>query len=267
MESRVRMNNQIRSYIETIRATAGALKPAEIESGVNLLIDAWRHRRSVYICGNGGSASTASHLAVDLGKNVQTPANQPLRVMSLTDNTPWLTALANDDGYENCFAQQLHNYILPGDLVIGISASGHSENVVRAVQLAQARNADSLALVGFDGGRLATLSTRNIWVRSDDYGVVESIHLTIAHMLVNLLSDAIRHIRRTDDHHDNTDTYHDNSGLNRVRPTVPASCRSALVAASLDVAKSTTKTRPPPSASLPDDTELAHHGAQSSGTR
>lgn len=175
-------------YINQVRQAAALLPVDEIEAAYHLLAEAHRRDRSVYVCGNGGSAATASHLAVDLGKNTPNGPGPRMRILSLTDNVPWLTALANDRGYEDCFSEQLRNYLRPDDVVIGISASGNSDNVVRAFELARANNAHRLALVGFDGGHLDRLATHRIWVDSWDYGIVESMHLIVVHMLVSMFA-------------------------------------------------------------------------------
>lgn len=187
------MRKRTHEHLNAMKAVIALLRIEEIEAGAHLLSEALRHGRAVYICGNGGSASTASHLAVDLGKNVRPSTGSRMRVASLTDNVPWLTAVANDQGYADCFAEQLRNYLQPGDLVIGISASGDSDNVVRAFEFARDTGADRLALIGFDGGRLARLATNRIWVDSYDYGIVESVHLLVAHVLVAILADE-RHL-------------------------------------------------------------------------
>ncbi|MBU0717428.1 MAG: SIS domain-containing protein [Planctomycetes bacterium] len=181
------MNRRAVDYLGDIREAASLLRVEEIEAGAALLAEALHDGRGVYICGNGGSASTASHLAVDLGKNLVTGPGKRMHVVSLTDNVPWLTALANDAGYADCFAEQLRNYLQPNDVLVGISASGDSENVVRAFELARAAGASRLALIGFDGGRLKQLATRSVWVPSHDYGIVESIHLMVAHIWVRML--------------------------------------------------------------------------------
>ena len=134
------VSDRASAYVREIQGALGLLQAEEVEAGLTLLAEALRHDRGVYICGNGGSASTASHLAVDLGKNLRTSSGERMRVVSLTDNVPWLTAAANDEGYDNCFAAQLRNYVRPDDVVVGISASGNSQNVVRAFQLAQDRS-------------------------------------------------------------------------------------------------------------------------------
>lgn len=175
-------------YLRDMQSATALLRPSEIEAAYALLLRALKEGRSVYLCGNGGSASTASHMAVDLGKNIPTGLGPRMRVLSLTDNVAWLTALANDISYDDCFTEQLINYIKPNDLLIGISASGDSQNVVRAFELARRVGADRLAMIGFDGGRLVNLSTARIWIDSHDYGIVESVHLFITHLLVRMLS-------------------------------------------------------------------------------
>lgn len=185
-------------YLCDMQSATALLRPREIEAAYSLLLRALKEGRSVYLCGNGGSASTASHMAVDLGKNIPTGSGPRMRVLSLTDNVAWLTALANDLSYDDCFAEQLINYIKPNDLLIGISASGDSENVVRAFELAKGVGADRLAMIGFDGGRLVNLSTARIWIDSHDYGIVESVHLFITHLLVRMLSHQARQQNQID---------------------------------------------------------------------
>jgi D-sedoheptulose 7-phosphate isomerase len=150
-----------------------------------MLYRAYRNEKQVFTLGNGGSASTASHMAADLGKNTIGPNMRRFRVISLNDNTAMLTALANDLGYENVFREQLQNLIRPGDLLIAISASGNSANVVNAIRYAQAQCAETACLLGFDGGDAAQLVDVAIVVPSDHYGVVEDVHLITNHILVD----------------------------------------------------------------------------------
>lgn len=184
------MIKRVVEHLDEMRAAMELLRAEELEAAGRLLDDAMHQGRGVYIFGNGGSASTASHLAVDLGKNIRTGTGPRMRVLSLTDNVAWLTAVANDQGYADCFAEQLRNYLQPGDLIIAISASGDSQNVVRAMSLARDVGADRLALVGFDGGRAAGLATQCIRVDSFDYGIVESVHLFVVHILVRMLQQS-----------------------------------------------------------------------------
>lgn len=180
-------SSTIEQYIEQMQATMSLLRTRELEAGLALVQDAMTSARGIYLCGNGGSAATASHLAVDLGRIQRRDVQRGAHVVSLTDNVPWLTAVSNDESYEDCFAAQLQHVLQPEDLVIGISASGDSENLVRAFTLARDRGAHRLALVGFGGGRLAELATARVWIDSYDYGVVESVHLFVGHLLVEAL--------------------------------------------------------------------------------
>jgi D-sedoheptulose 7-phosphate isomerase len=150
-----------------------------------MLYRAYRNEKQVFTLGNGGSASTASHMAADLAKNTIGPNMRRFRVISLNDNTAMLTALANDLGYENVFREQLQNLIRPGDLLIGISASGNSANVLNAVRYAHAQCAQTACLLGFDGGDAAQVVDLSIVVPSDHYGVVEDVHLIINHIIVD----------------------------------------------------------------------------------
>jgi D-sedoheptulose 7-phosphate isomerase len=144
---------------------------------------------TVYIAGNGGSASTGSHFANDLGKAAKSAGGAPFRVISLTDNVSWLTALANDEGYERVFAGQLENYASPGDVLIVISASGSSPNLVQAVELAHERGVETVAFVGFDGGALLDLVDEAVWVRSarGAYGLVETTHVLLLDLVTSCL--------------------------------------------------------------------------------
>ncbi len=150
-----------------------------------LLYRAYRDGKHVFTLGNGGSASTASHMAADLAKNTIEQNMRRFRILSLNDNASLLTALANDLGYENVFSEQLKNLIRAGDLLIVISGSGNSPNVVAAIEYARERSAEVAAIVGFGGGRAAELADLAIVVHSDHYGIVEDLHLVINHILVD----------------------------------------------------------------------------------
>lgn len=144
---------------------------------------------TVYLAGNGGSAATASHWANDLGKATKCSGRGSIRVMCLSDNTPWLTALANDEGYERVFAGQLENFAGPGDVLIVISASGNSPNLVQAVDLANERRLATIALLGFDGGVLKERVTQYLWLPTDRgaYGLVESGHAVLCDIVTTCL--------------------------------------------------------------------------------
>jgi D-sedoheptulose 7-phosphate isomerase len=143
----------------------------------------------IYIAGNGGSAATASHWVNDLGKATKCASRASLRVMSLSDNTSWLTALANDEGYDVVFSGQLENFAQPGDVLIAISASGNSPNLLRAVELARQRGVFTIAFLGFDGGLLKDEVDEYLWLPTEKgaYGLVESAHALLCHVITTCL--------------------------------------------------------------------------------
>ena len=145
---------------------------------------------TVYLAGNGGSAATAAHWVNDLGKGAKQCNQSPLRVMNLADNVSWLTALANDEGYERVFAGQLENFARAGDVLIVLSASGNSPNLLRAVELARARQLKTIGLLGFDGGALKDMVDEVLLLptRKGAYGLVESGHDLFCHVLTACLA-------------------------------------------------------------------------------
>jgi D-sedoheptulose 7-phosphate isomerase len=179
--------NHSRKYINGLQVTLTRLPIPLIDQVINLLHDARLRDCQVFIMGNGGSASTASHFVCDLGKNTRRKGWPNFRVMGLTDNMAIFSALANDEGYENVFAQQLDSFVGPGDVVIGISTSGNSTNVLNAVRLAKERGAITVGFTGFDGGRLGSLVDVNLHVPSDSIEQVEDIHLMLEHLICNAL--------------------------------------------------------------------------------
>ena len=139
----------------------------------------------VYIAGTGGSAATATHWANDLAKATKRSGRAPMRMMCLSDNTSWLTALGNDEGYERVFAGQLENFARPDDVLIVISASGNSPNLLRAVELARERDVVTIGLLGFDGGALKSMVTESLWLETEigAYGLVETGHVLMADII------------------------------------------------------------------------------------
>ena len=140
---------------------------------------------TIYIMGNGGSAATASHMALDLSFCTRMRDGPRMRAISLTNSSPYLTAAANDLDFNIIFEEQLRDLLRQGDVVIAISASGNSENVVRAVNYANAQNATTISLVGFDGGQLREISDITLHTPSEkgDYGPVEDIHMILDHLI------------------------------------------------------------------------------------
>jgi len=181
--------NFINSYIDELKVTLDQLSADVIELVLNSLHDARQDNRQVFILGNGGSASTASHFVCDLGKNTRVQGTPNFRVMGLTDNMALFSALANDEGYENVFAQQLGNHLQRDDVVIGISTSGNSPNVVNAIQFANSLGAKTIGFTGFSGGKLSSMVDIDLHVPSHSIEHVEDIHLVLEHLITKALRE------------------------------------------------------------------------------
>ena len=182
----------IQDYISTLQLTMDQLPRQLISDVVELLQQARRRGSQVFILGNGGSASTASHFACDLAKNTRQEGLPHFRVIGLTDNMAMFSALANDEGYENVFSEQLASLVRPGDIVIAISASGNSKNVINAAEAAHKFEATVIGFTGFDGGRLGQLANININVNSNIIEHVEDIHLMLEHLIVRSIKDQVQ---------------------------------------------------------------------------
>lgn len=139
--------------------------------------------RTVYVMGNGGSAATASHWATDFSKTAARTGRPLLRCLSLTDNVPFLTAIGNDLSFDDIFSRQLENLLKPKDIVILISGSGNSPNLLKAAALARRRGALTAGLLGFDGGKLKSAVSIALHIPSDQYGVIEDMHMAVGHVL------------------------------------------------------------------------------------
>lgn len=181
----------ISAYITDLQKTLERLPLEHIEQVIELLQAARVEKRQVFIMGNGGSASTASHFVCDLGKNTRVPGWADYRVIGLTDNMAIFSAYANDEGYENALARQLTSLVQPDDVVIGISTSGNSPNVLNAIVLANQRGAKTIGFTGFDGGELRSLVDLEVHVDSDCIEHVEDIHLVLEHMITKALREAV----------------------------------------------------------------------------
>lgn len=185
------MTLDINQYVGRAQAELNRLNLDEIRKLSDLLYDAWENGRFVFVLGNGGSATTASHMAEDLGKTCQ-PSAKPgettgrrLKVLSLTDNTGWLTALGNDLGYDRVFVEQLMHYASPGDLAIILSGSGNSPNVLAAAEWARRQGLTVYAMTGYNGGKLKQLQHYGFHVRLDDMALAETLHMFAHHWVVD----------------------------------------------------------------------------------
>ena len=157
------------------------------QTGIDLVRTAFEAGKQIITCGNGGSAYAASHYVTDWNKMVNLATGRKFRGMSLCDNLGMVTAFANDVSFDEIFAGQLKAILEPGDLVIAISGSGNSPNVVRAVEYANAAGAETLAVVGYDGGALKRIARHSVWVPSFDMQLCEDVHLVFGHMVMKAL--------------------------------------------------------------------------------
>jgi len=189
----------VQTWNEYVAATAALLDqvdPGEVQALVDAIVDAHRADALVFIIGNGGSAANASHLCEDLGKGALTDfqGQRRLRVLSLTDNVSYILAWANDEGYERIFVEQLKNLAQPGALLIAISGSGNSPNVLRAVEYGNEHGMRTFGVCGYDGGALKRAAQQSLHVRSDDMGMVEAVHGVVFHYLVDALRAAFAEV-------------------------------------------------------------------------
>ena len=187
------VNLNPRDFLDRVAEELARIDPKQVESLADAVFECYSNRRFVFLCGNGGSGSNASHFCEDLGKcslrreDFENDRKQRLRIISLTDNTPYILAWANDEGFDRIFVEQLKNLASPGDLLIAISGSGNSPNVLRAVDWANRQGLTTFGCTGFSGGKLRALAQKNLHVPLDDMGIVESIHLTAFHWVVDNL--------------------------------------------------------------------------------
>jgi D-sedoheptulose 7-phosphate isomerase len=176
-----------REYLDRVCEEIQRLDKGQIEQFSDLIEGAYRAGRFVFIIGNGGSGANGSHLCEDLAKcTLRDFENQKrLKVLSLTDNVPWIMAIANDINYEGIFVEQLKNLASPGDLLVAISGSGNSPNILRAVEWANREGLTTLGLTGFGGGKLKELAQYNLHAGVDDMGIVESLHQVVFHWVID----------------------------------------------------------------------------------
>jgi D-sedoheptulose 7-phosphate isomerase len=176
-----------RAFLNQITDAVNGLNIDEITALADAVERCYREGRFVFLIGNGGSGSNASHLCEDLGKGTLTDFERQkrLKVLSLTDNTPYILAWGNDEGYDRVFVEQLKNLASPGDLLIAISGSGNSPNVVKAVEWAGRNGLETYGVTGFAGGKVRALARHGLHDQMDDMGIVESIHLTVFHWVID----------------------------------------------------------------------------------
>ncbi len=171
------------NYRAALLETLGNIDLRKVAEAIAVLREARDHGRHIFVCGNGGSASTASHFVTDMVKGASFGKDSRFRIMALTDSLSTLTAYSNDVGYDCVFVEQLKNFAQPGDVFIAISGSGNSPNVVRAIEYANAAGCRTIALSGRDGGKLGPLAHLNLHVSHPHMGRIEDAHLIMLHMI------------------------------------------------------------------------------------
>ena len=170
-------------YKTKLNETLEKLDYSKVDQVIEWFREARANGKHIFVCGNGGSASSASHFACDMVKGASYQRDTRFRIMALTDSLPTLTAYSNDVGYDCVFAEQLKNFAEPGDLVMAISGSGNSPNVLRAIEYANSIGCKTIGLTGRDGGKLAELSQLNVHVPVPHMGRIEDAHMIVCHMI------------------------------------------------------------------------------------
>ena len=187
-------------YLNEVKGLLSQVPLDRLERICDILYGAFETHRSVYVFGNGGSAALASHLACDLGKGTHAPCPPGLdmrsiprvKVFSLTDNVPMITAWANDSAYEDIFVEQMDNFIEKGDVAFGISGSGNSANVLKALRLARERGATTVGFTGYQGGKMKDLLDCGIVVPSNSMQQIEDLHLVMTHLVFLNIRDRVQ---------------------------------------------------------------------------
>ena len=180
--------NKVKNYINKFEEVLSKISYDEISTCVEVIQKAWQNNKTIYVCGNGGSGSTASHFVTDWNKSIFLNTGKPFKSFSLVDNIGILTAYANDTSYENIFAGQLKNLISKGDVLICISGSGNSSNILAAVDVANKKGCDTIGLTGYDGGKLKNIVNYSYHVPINDMQITEDFHLMFGHILMQILS-------------------------------------------------------------------------------
>jgi len=182
------MDSFSQDYFDRLQLLLQSQDASLYDQGIDLVRNAWQQGRQIITLGNGGSSMSALHFIADWSKSIHLKKGKSFRGRTLVDNVGLIMAYSNDLSFQDLFVEQLKNLLEPGDLVIAISGSGNSENVIRAVEYANANDGVTLGLSGFDGGRLKNISQHNLWVDSRDMQLVEDVHALFGHLVVQALA-------------------------------------------------------------------------------
>ncbi|MDI6742079.1 MAG: SIS domain-containing protein [Smithella sp.] len=188
----VDFTSNIKEYLKLLESRLAALDVARINEIVNVLKSAQDNGNAIFTMGNGGSGTTASHIVCDFNQGASSGMAKKFKVMCLNDNIPSLSAIANDISYDAIFKEQLKNFLRPGDVVIGISVSGNSKNIIKGIEYANKNGATTIGFCGYDGGKLKKTTKYSIHVKCDDMKVTEDIHSIISHIMMKSLGERLK---------------------------------------------------------------------------
>ena len=180
-----------KEFLDRIALELGRIDTLEVQKLADVIHERYVTGKFIFVIGNGGSGSNASHFCEDMGKGTlarkfhDDDTKKRLRIISLTDNTPYILAWGNDEGFDRVFSEQLKNLASPGDLLIAISGSGNSPNILRAIEWALKHDIGTFGCTGFDGGKLRTMAENCLHIPLDDMGIVETLHLAAFHWVVD----------------------------------------------------------------------------------
>lgn len=177
----------INNYYEREKKVIDSLDKEEINEALNCLLKHYEHEDTIYVIGNGGSSATANHMVCDFDKGISMDLAKQFRVISLSDNVPIIMAIGNDVGFEDVFYLQLKNKLKPTDLVVAISGSGNSHNIIKAVNYAKEVGAEVIGLTGYAGGKLKGLADIDVHAPVDDMQITEDIHMSFVHVAMQIL--------------------------------------------------------------------------------
>lgn len=177
----------IQQYFSRLKNTIDAINLDEVNQLMNILMDAYENGKQIFIMGNGGSAATASHFVCDFNKGLSYGKEKRFKLICLNDNFPTMMAYANDVSYDDVFVEPLKNYFNGGDLVIGISGSGNSKNVIKAIEWANQNNGITIGLSGYNGGKLKQMSKYGVHIPINDMQITEDLHMVLDHCIIKIL--------------------------------------------------------------------------------
>lgn len=182
----------IKTYLEKDIDTLQKLDIDELNAALNAIADGWQREANIYTMGNGGSAATASHMVCDFNKGISLNINKKFRLQCLCDNVPMMMAISNDIGYDNVFLHQLQGRLTSNDLIIAISGSGNSTNVIKAVEYAKKIGCKVVGITGYNGGKLRLLSDYHMHVPADDMQIAEDLHMVFDHMMMRVFCNRLK---------------------------------------------------------------------------